>query len=99
MWFRRSRPAPGPAETPPASQRPDTPERRQADACGCRRQSRLREPAIGSFINHHLRPIARLAAHETEWVCPSSQLHWLLIDHGGSSSELVRLDPNPAPIG
>jgi hypothetical protein len=80
-------------------QRPDPIDRQPADRCGCLRQSRLREPAIESFLNHHLRPIARLAAHETEWVCPSTLLHWRLVDHGGSSRELVRFDPIPPPFG
>ena len=59
----------------------------------------MREPAIGSFLSHHLRPIARRAAHETEWVCSSALLHWQLIDHEGSPGELVRLDPISPPFG
>jgi hypothetical protein len=90
---------PSPLEAPPAPQHPDPSDRRPANRCDCQRQGRLREPAIGSFLDHHLRLIARLAAYETEWVCPSTLLHWRLIDHGGASRELVRLDPIPPPVG
>jgi hypothetical protein len=99
MWSRRSDPAPRLAETPQAPQRHGPPERQQADRCGCKRQRLLHEPAIGAFLNHHLRPIARLAPNETEWVCPSTLLHWRLIDHGGSHRELERLDPILSPPG
>jgi hypothetical protein len=92
MWYRRSRPAPGPAVVTPAREQPDPGDRQPTDRCGCQKQIRLRDPAIGSFLNHHLRPVARLAAHETEWVCPSSLLHWRLIDRPDASRELLRLD-------
>jgi hypothetical protein len=83
MWSVRSRSA---TRAPRGEDHHDL---RRSDRCTCEQQVRLPVPVIGAFINHHRRPIARLAPDETDRARPVTLVRGRLVEPGGSPRLLV----------
>lgn len=60
------------------------------DQCACHGQLRLPDSAVWAFINHHLRPVARVSPTATVWMCPATLTLWRLLENEGGQAVLVR---------